>query len=76
MLITLNRLAGCFRAGPAQRALAGGDLAALTPGMPIEPGELWCVVCLPCLESRALPPDGLGLPERLHALVTTALRSD
>ena len=76
MLITLNRLAGCFRAGPAQRALAGGDLAALTPGMPIEPGELWCVVRLPWFEAGARTPDGGGLPEHLLAVVDAAIGSN
>ena len=76
MLVTLNRTTARFRAGPAQRALAVGNLEALTAALPIEPGELWCVVCLPCLDGQARRVDGLGLTERLHALVDEALRSD
>jgi hypothetical protein len=76
MLITLNQRTGYSRAGPVQRALAVGNIGALTAAMPIEPGELWCVVCLPCLKGRARTGPGLGLTERLHALVDEALRSD
>ena len=76
MLITLNQTTACSRAGPAQQALAVGNIEALTAAMPIEPGELWCVVCLLCLEDRARMLGGLGLTERLHALVAEALRSD
>jgi hypothetical protein len=70
MLITLNQLARSFPPGPppgpVYQALATGDLEALRPALPIEAGELWCVVCLSCLEDRALP-------ERLHGLVDEAL---
>jgi hypothetical protein len=69
MLITLNQMAPYFPAGPAYQALAAGDVEPLTPDLPIEPGELWCVVCLPCLE-------GGGLTQRLQALVDEALQSD
>ena len=67
MLVTLNQPAASLPAGPAHRARAAGDVEALTPGLPIEPGELWCVVCLSCLERR-------GRSEHLLGLVAQALR--
>jgi hypothetical protein len=66
-LVTLNQPAAALPAGPAHQAPAAADVEALTPGLPIEPGELWCVVCLPCLERR-------GLSEHLLGLVDQALR--
>ena len=69
MLVTLNQMVPYFPAGPAYQAITAGDVGPLTPDLPIEPGELWCVVCLPCLEDR-------GLSTRLLALVDAALRSD
>jgi hypothetical protein len=69
MVVTLNQMAPYFPTGPAYQALVAGDVEPLTPELPIEPGELWCVVCLPCLQ-------GLGLSQRLHALVDEALRGD
>jgi hypothetical protein len=76
MLITLNQTAGSVRAGPAQQALAAGDIGALTPELPLEPGELWCVVCLPCVEDYRQTPSEPWLSERLLGLVDAALRSD
>ena len=69
MLVTLNQMAPSFPAGPAYRAITAGDVGPLTPDLPIEPGELWCVVCLPCLEDD-------GLSAHLLALVDDALQSD
>ena len=74
MLITLNQMAAYVPAGPAYRALAAGDIEALTPDLPIEPGEIWCVVCLPCLEGRTLALDGLGVAERLFDLIDEAFQ--
>ena len=54
MLITLNQMVPYFPAGPAYRAITAGDIGPLTPDLPIEPGELWCVVCLPCVEDSGL----------------------
>jgi hypothetical protein len=76
MLITLDQMATYFPAGPAQLALAAGDVESLTPGMPIEPGELWCLVCLPCIEDCRQTPSDPWLSERLLGLVDAALRSD
>jgi hypothetical protein len=67
VLVTLNQSAAGLPADPAPRARAAGAVEALTPGRPIAPGELWCVVCLPCLERR-------GLAEHLLGLVDQALR--
>jgi hypothetical protein len=76
MLITLNQMADYLPAGPAQQALAAGDAEALTPALPIEPGELWCVVCLPCMEDYRQTPSDPWLSERLLALVDEALRAE
>ena len=76
MLITLNQWTRYFPTGPAQQALIAGDVEALTPALPIEPGELWCVICLPCLEDRRQTPTDRGLWERLQALVDEAVRDD
>jgi hypothetical protein len=65
-----------FPAGWAREALAAGGLEALTPDLPIEPGELWYLACLPCLAAGARTPDDLRLTERLEALVDEALTSD
>jgi hypothetical protein len=67
MLVTLNQTASDLPAGPAYQAITAGDVEPRTPALPIEAGELWCVVCFPCL-------DGGGLTERLHALVDAASR--
>src|SRR5688500_3315141 len=40
MLVTLNHRTRSFQAGPAQQALAAGDVEALSPDLPIERGEL------------------------------------
>ena len=69
MLITLNQMTANRPLSPVHQALDAGDIEALTPELPIEPGELWCVVCLPCLEDS-------GLSAHLLALVDEALRSN
>jgi hypothetical protein len=76
MLVTLNRMGSYCLVGPAYQALASGDLEALTTDLPIEPGELWCVVCLPCLEAGAPTRNSGGLSEQLLALVDEAIQSD
>ena len=74
MLVTFNQIAGLYPAGPAYQALAAGDVQALTPELPIEPGELWCIICLPCLEDYRQSPDDPWLSERLQALVDEVLQ--
>jgi hypothetical protein len=62
--------------GPAREALAVGGLAALTPELPIEPGELWYSVCRACLQDRSRIQSDRWLPEWLRVLVDEALRGD
>ncbi len=60
----------------ASQALAAGGLAALTPEIPIEPGELWYLVCHACLQTRSRPHCARWLSERLQTLIDEALTSD
>ena len=62
--------------GRARDAIRAVGLEALTPDMPIEPGELWYTICLRCLQGHLQSPDeNDGLPELLEALADEALRS-
>jgi hypothetical protein len=76
MLVTLNQLATSLQTGTVQQVISAGDVEALTPALPIEPGELWCVVCLPCLEAGARTLHGRGLSKHLLTIVDAALRGD
>jgi hypothetical protein len=76
MLVTLNHRVTGLKTSPIQRVIAAGAVEALTPALPIEPGELWCVVCLPCLEAGARTLYGRGLSKRLLTIVDVALQGD
>jgi hypothetical protein len=60
----------------ASQALAAGGLEALTAAVPIEPGELWYLVCLACLQTGPRTHSARWLPERLRTLVDEALTRD
>ncbi len=60
----------------ASRALAAGGLEALTAAVPIEPGELWYLVCRACLQTGPRTHRAQWLPERLQTLIEEALTSD
>ena len=59
----------------ASQALAAGGLAALTSEIPIEPGELWYLVCRACLQTEPRTHRARWLPERLQTLIDEALAS-
>jgi hypothetical protein len=60
----------------ASQAFAAGGLEALTAEVPIEPGELWYLVCLACLQTGPRTRCARWLPERLRTLVDEALTRD
>ena len=60
----------------ASQAFAAGGLEALTSEVPIEPGELWYLVCLACLQVCPRTHSARWLPERLRTLVDEALTSN
>jgi hypothetical protein len=60
----------------ASQTLAAGGLEALTSEIPIEPGELWYLVCHACLQTRSRAHSARWLSERLQTLIDEALTSD
>jgi hypothetical protein len=77
MLVTLNQLAPYFPAGPAHEAITAGDVGALTPDLPIEPGELWRSDCTPSStrHSAATDPSRSPRPSRHDDGAALTLRS-